>query len=158
TTKKLGDLLIEAGAITPEQLDKALEVKATAAASGKGVRKRLGKILVELGFLTEDRMTRTLAVRLNVPFVELRDMTIPEAAIQHVAREVAERDILIPYSVSGRKLSVAMSDPLAFTVLDNLRFRSGMEVAAVLATESDILSAIERCYKLEEAAEDLLSL
>lgn len=157
--KKIGDILLEAGVINQKQLDKALNLQATMAAGrAKAQRKRLGKILMELGYLTELQIAQSLAVQLSLPLVNPSEMEILQEVLKLVPREVAEREMLIPYALQDKKLLVAMSDPLAWSSIDDLRFRTGMEVSAHLATESDILGAIEKNYKVDDATYDLLKL
>ncbi len=158
TRKRIGDVLIHSGVLTKEQLDKALEIQAAGSEAGKHKRKRLGKILVELGFVSEDQLSNALALQLDLPRVDLGSVKVPDEVIQLVNRETAESDILIPYAREGRRLMVAMSDPLDFMALDDLRFRTGLDVCAAVATETVILNAIERYYKVEEAVENILRL
>ncbi len=158
--KRLGDVLIESGVLYPHQLEKALEKQSSSAAGpGKGPRKRLGKILIEMGFLTETHIAQALATQLGITMVSLKDRVIPENALKLVPREIAEQEVLIPYAlVEGKKLTVVMSDPLAWTTIDDLRFRTGLEIESLLSTESEIFMAIEKNYKVEEATETLLKL
>ena len=155
--RRLGDVLIEAGVIYPTQLEKALEIQTNAATgSSKSPRKRLGKLLMELGFLNEIQMAQALAVQLGIPMLTTFEQLVDPEVLKLIPREVAEREFLIPYQLQGtKKLIVAMADPLAWTAIDDLRFRTGMEIQPIITTESEILGAIEANYKTEDATIDL---
>ena len=155
--KRLGDVLIEAGVIYPTQLEKALEIQASVATNpSKQTRKRLGKVLMELGFLNELQMAQALAVQLGLPLVTTFEQPVEPEALKLIPRNVAEREILIPYQLQGnKKLIVAMADPLAWTAIDDLRFRTGMEIQPIIATESEILGAISTNYQTDDATVDL---
>ncbi len=156
TRRRIGDVLMHSGVLTKEQLDKALEIQAAGSDSGRHKRKRLGKILVELNFVSEDQLANALSLQLDLPRVDLGSVKIADDVIQLVTRESAEAGILIPYAREAKRLMVAMSDPLDFMSMDDVRFRTGLEVSAAVATESAILNAIERYYKVEEAVENIL--
>ncbi len=156
--KRIGDVLIQSGVLTQEQLDKALELQAAGAQGARHKRKRLGKILVEMSYVTEDQLANALSLQLELPRVDLGSGKIPDEIIQLVTRETAESEILIPYAREGKRLMVAMCDPLDVMSMDDLRFRTGLDVCAAVATESEILFAIERYYKVEEAVENILRL
>ncbi len=156
TRKRIGDVLVHSGVLTQEQLDKALSMQAAGSGGPRQKRKRLGRILVEMSYVTEDQLANALALQLDLPRVDLPSIRIPDEIIQLVTRETAESDILIPYAREGKRLMVAMSDPLDFMAMDNLRFRTGFEVGAAVSTESAILNSIERYYKVEEAVENIL--
>jgi type IV pilus assembly protein PilB len=155
---RIGDVLIEAGVLTTEQLSKALEIQGAASAGVRQKRKRLGKILVELNYISEEQLATALSVQINVPRVDLPSLDIANPIIDLIPREIAEAHVLMPYAKEGRRLMVAMSDPLNFTAIDDLRFRTGLEVVAAVTTESSILSAIEKYYRVEETVEDILRL
>src|SRR3989304_6444701 len=106
-TKKLGELLVEAGLITNEQLDATLE-------EGKKQKgKRLGTLLVEKGFTTELDIAQTLAYQLNIPYMDLPTAVIDPEAIKLVPEKLASQHLLVPISLEKRNvIKLAMSDPL----------------------------------------------
>lgn len=154
--KRIGDVLIDSGLLTKKQLDKALGLQAAGASGSRQKKKRLGRILLELNYVSEDQLTNALSQQLDLPRVDLASIQIPEEVIQLVTRETTESEILIPYGREGKKLLVAMSDPLDFMAMDDVRFRTGLEILPAVATESSILNAIERYYKVEEVVENIL--
>lgn len=156
--KRIGDILVSSGILTQEQRERALEIQTAGSEGNRHRRKRLGKILVELGWVSEDQIANALAVQLGLERVDPAGMTISDETIHTITREAAEMNLLIPYAREGKRLMIAMSDPLDIVAVDDLRFRTGMDIVAAVATESSILSAIERFYKVDEAVEKILSL
>ncbi len=155
--KRLGDLLVEAGVITPDQLMEALKQQKTE-------KKRIGQLLIDMGFTDEVEIAKALSVQLKIPFVELRGKQIPQAVVDIVPVEMAENYLLMPLKEDGQRLVVAMANPLEFYALDDLRFVTQRRIQIAVCTESDVLEALERHYpkpgleekfgKPDEAPED----
>jgi type IV pilus assembly protein PilB len=154
--KKLGDALVCSGIISEQQLAKALEILSAGAETGRREKKGLGQVLTELSFVPEDELATALALQLNLPQVDPGAISISGDVFQLVTREIAESNLIIPYEKEGQQLRVAMSNPLDLLTMDDLRFHTGMNIAAAVATESSILNAIERCYRVEAAIERIL--
>lgn len=141
--KRLGDLLVEAGLITGEQLEKALSVQ-------KNTGERLGKVFINLGYITEENMIEVLEFQLGVPHVNLHNFTIPREIAAAIPGSLAERYSVIPIKKQGKKITLAMVDPTNFYAIDDVRIASGMEVEPVIAAEREILRAIEQSYGVSE--------
>lgn len=144
--KRLGDLLVEAGLITPEQLTKALAVQ-------KKTGDRLGRILINLGYVTEENIIEVLEFQLGVPHVDLNKMQIDPAAARTIPETLAERYQVIPIKKEGRRLTLAMVDPTNFYAIDDVRLASGCDVEPVIAAEKEILRAIQETYGVRELVE-----
>ena len=140
--KRLGDLLIDAGVISQEQLEKALTAQ-------KSTKDRLGKTLIQLGYVTEKSLIEALEVQLGVPHVVLTGLNIKSEIIALVPQAIAERYSIIPIDKCGKKLTVAMVDPTNFYALDDVRTTSGLDIVPVIATEKDILRAINEFYGVQ---------
>ncbi|MBI5048221.1 MAG: Flp pilus assembly complex ATPase component TadA [Deltaproteobacteria bacterium] len=149
--KKLGELLVDAGLITQEQLVDALE-------EGKKQKgKRLGNLLVEKGFATELDIAETLAYQLNIPYIDLATAVIEPAAIKLVSEKLARQHIIIPlYTEKKNILRIAMSDPLNMEALDDIRFSTNYQCLPMVATSTDILMAIKTQYHLSIPIEDIV--
>ncbi|MDD5044992.1 MAG: ATPase, T2SS/T4P/T4SS family [Candidatus Omnitrophica bacterium] len=149
---KLGELLIRANVVTPEQLDKAIAVQ-------KQEGGRIGEILIKLGMIKEEDMVATLGKQLNIPYFSLGSGLLKPALDQEleklIPRDFASRNVVLPLSRNLKSLTCAMFDPLDLILLDNLRKVTNCEVNPVLATRSDIIRGIEDFYGrftfLEEA-------
>ena len=144
----MGQVLVEAGFLTPEKLDEALALQ-------KEKGGRLGDLLVENGYVTEHNLMLALQQRLEVPFVDLQEERIDRAAVQLVPRELAQKYSLIPLRVQGGELTVATNNPLDFYAFGELGLVTGMQIVPVLATKRDLNDAIHRCYA-QQGAESAL--
>ncbi len=140
--KRLGDILIQDGLITPPQLERAVEVQRSQ--GGK-----LGDILVELGMCAEEAVLSALSKRTGLPHkaaLSERAVVAPDV-LARVPAETARGKNILPLSMKGNVLSVAVSDPFAeFDVVDALKIQTGCEIAMVLASEKEIRKAVLRLY------------
>ena len=145
---RLGDLLVESGAITPEQLGQAL-------AEQKSNGLRLGETLVKNGSLTEGKLLDALSALLKLQIYSLsRYRPMPEA-LRMVPENVARRLHAIPLSVEdGNTLLIAMSDPLDIIAQDEIRMLTGMDIKVGIASPSEIERNLERLYSIQESMED----
>ena len=141
--KKLGDYLVEAGVIDRFQLQSALGHQ-------RQWGGKIGRILVENRFVTEVVMVRALGQLLKIDPIELSLVTIHPKVIELVAVDFAERHSIIPVAVKrgrgGDQLVVAMSDPTNLEVIDELQFKTGKKVQAMIAGDFAIETAIRRYY------------
>lgn len=148
--KKLGEMLIESGDITPKQLEHALNEQKT---NGK----RLGETLINLGFLTERQMLRSLEQQLAVAYVFLSEVPIEDDAIKTVPLFLAERYNIMPIRKEGNRIVIAMNDPTNFYAIDDVRMVSGLEVVPVLAESKDITTAINNHYGVKGRVENAVN-
>ncbi len=137
--KKLGEILIRAGLINQEMLD-------TAIAEQKTKKKKLGQILIDMGVTDDELIAKALASQLKIPFLRLSEIQIPKEIITLVPQDMAESYLLIPVKVIEKQLVVAMSDPLDFHTLDDLRFITQMNIFVTIAPQGDIIGAINKFY------------
>lgn len=142
--KKIGDLLIEKGYISHDQLEEGLRAQA---ATGK----RLGSILVESGLITEDQLLETISERLGIPRVTLDSLVVDPNVIRLVGVEVARRYTLIPVFAMGNTLTLAMADPLNFIAIDEIKYQTGRDVKRAIARSSEILRAIDQYYSVADS-------
>ncbi|HBG47697.1 MAG TPA: type II secretion system protein GspE [Deltaproteobacteria bacterium] len=146
--KKLGEILVESGLISTEQLDEALK-------EGKGKGQRLGTILVKKGYATEMDIAQTLSFQLNIPFVDI-ESTIDLESIKLVTESICKKYVLMPLYRDGKVLHVAMADPLNLNAIDDLRFSTGLDIRPFVATLADVSTAISRYHHMNEPMEDLV--
>src|SRR5215471_1920768 len=113
---RIGEMLLEAGILTRQQLEEALNAQLIY--GGK-----LGTNLVEHGFVTEEFLTSFLSKQFNIPAVEVRDLEgIPPSVIDMVPKELADRHKVIPFRKDKRRLDVALLDPMNVKAIDELAF------------------------------------
>ncbi len=142
--KRIGELLVERGAITPAQLEAAL-------AAQKRTRQKLGTCLIQQGVLSEAQLAQVLAESLGVEFVDLARITVDWSAIHMLRARFCENHELLPYAIEGKgtpqkKLVVAFSDPLNQPALEEIGFVTGLPVTVKVATHSQVREAILRYY------------
>ena len=138
--RRIGDILVDLGYVTPTQIDQALESKEDAYA-------RLGQRLLRKGTINEAQLAYAMSVRLGIPFTELTEPSETQpAAIAAVPDRIARRYSLIPLRIEGNILVVAMSSPGNVYALDVVRAVTGYEVKPVAAPEHAIRQALGRCY------------
>lgn len=148
---RLGDLLIDAGAITPANLQAAL-------AEQKVSQMRLGEILIKNGYLTELALAEALSQQLELPFVSLVNVRPTQQSIAEVQEAIAERLNVMPLAIAADgKITVAMSDPLNAFAIDELRMVTNREIDVKVATSSDIRKAITSYYKVQSSLQDAIS-
>ncbi|MGD6832047.1 GspE/PulE family protein [Sutcliffiella halmapala] len=148
TRKRLGDLLVEAGIITESQLKSALKEKTR--------EQKLGDVLLQKGFITEQQLIEVLEFQLGIPHVSLFRYPFDEKLMHIVSKEFAKRNILIPLKKEHDRLYVAMSDPMDFFAMDDLRLSTGFEIEPVIATKDDILRSINKYYETSDSMDELL--
>ncbi len=143
---RLGEMLVKAGLITPEQLQEALAVQHKN--GGK-----LGYNLIRLGYVREDDITQLLSEQYGVPSINLRHFEIDETVISLVPSEVAQKYMVLPVNRTGATLTIAMADPTNVFAMDDIKFMTGYNVEPVVASEVAIREAIEKYYGSQHALE-----
>ncbi len=145
--RRLGEMLIDAKVITPEQLETALRVQRE---SGS----RLGEVLVGLGYITEVQLAETLAEQLGIPYLRLVDVKIDPRVARLISKEMAARYRVVPIAEEDGRLVLAMSDPLDVYAADEVSFTTGKEVKAVVMNALDIERAISQVYETDPIPAD----
>ena len=148
TRKRLGDLLIEAGLITEEQLQSALQ--------DKNKSQKLGDVLLQKGYITEQQLIEVLEFQLGIPHVSLYRYPFDSHIFNLISEETAKRNLMIPLKKEGERLYVAMADPMDFYAIDDLRLATGFQIEPAIATKDEILRAIAKHYTDEEDLEELM--
>lgn len=142
---RLGDLLISAGVIRPEQLNDALAIQ-------KKTRERLGDVLINNGIITEQQLIEALQMQLGVDFVDLTAVSIPLELVRFVPRSIAKKYCVVPVKLQKDELYVAMSDPLNFEAQEEVKSASHKQVVPMIATRRAVEQAIATLYGNEGTA------
>ncbi len=141
--KRLGDLLIDAGVITSEQLSQALDKQ-------KQTRQKLGATLMEMDFTTEEEIAQALKEQLGMDFVDLRTVRVPPDVISLIPDStILKKYTIMPFEFNQEHfgyLRVAMADPMDLVATDDLSIVTNLQIEPVVATASDIMAAIDRYY------------
>jgi len=140
--KKLGAYLLAAGLVDEDTLARALEIQ-----RGQSYPKtKIGKLLIEMGMTDDVSIAKSLASQLNIDFIHLRDLKIPKEVLQAIPSSIVKTSLIIPISKKGKRLVVAMANPLEQYVIDDLRFITQYDVGIAVAPETEVQEAIERLY------------
>jgi hypothetical protein len=149
--KRIGELLLERGAITKTQLEAGL-------AAQKRTRQRLGVTLISMGALTEVQLAQVLAQSLELGTVDLTQVQVEWAAVHMLRDRFCETHELFPFAIDGKgtkekRLLVAMSDPLNQPAIEEIEFTTGLPVSLYVSTHSQVRTAILRYYHKASPAE-----
>lgn len=142
--KRIGELLLERGAISKEQLDSGL-------AAQKRTRQRLGVTLIQQGVLSEIQLAQVLAQSLSLATVDLTQVQVDWSAVHMLRSRFCETHELFPFAIDGKgtqnkRLLVAMSDPLNQPATEEIEFTTGLQVNPYVSTHSQVRGAILRYY------------
>ncbi len=146
--KQLGDILLEGGLVDRGQLTKAVEEQ-------QRLGRSLGRVLVDLGMVTESQLVAALAQQIGLPFVDLSEFPVDGSAVASIAPAVARRHMALPIGYEDGRLLVAMADPANVFAVDDIRSLTGRDVKPVVATKADLISAINRFHRSDEALDEL---
>ncbi|REB07170.1 type II/IV secretion system protein [Sporosarcina sp. BI001-red] len=144
--KRLGDLLVESGLITDAQLDMALAEKPR--------DQRLGDALLGRGYITEQQLIEVLEFQLGIPHINLFRYPFDPKLFNIVPKDFAKRNLLVPLKADGDRLFVAMSDPMDYLTIEDLRLSTGFHIETAIASKDDILRTISKYYE-DESFEDI---
>ena len=136
---RLGQILIEDGLLTREQLGQAL-------AEQKQSRTRLGYALVKLGFVPELEVTKVLARQYRMPAVDLSRFEVDGRILKLIPSDLALKSVVLPLKREGRTLTVAMADPTDLGLLEDLKFITRYDLFPVIAGEYTLRTLIEKHY------------
>jgi type IV pilus assembly protein PilB len=147
-TKKLGEILVDEGLITAEQLERALVEQSR-------TDQLLGRILIDLKMVKESDLMAALAKQIGFRFVDLTEYTIDGSAAGLIPEQVARRYRALPIGYEDSRLLVAMADPANLFALDDIRTITGMDLMPVVATAADIESAIRKYSRMDESVQKM---
>jgi len=137
--RRLGDVLLEQALVTQEQLQEAIQLQRQTGQS-------LASILVAKKYLSEEDLVITLSEQLGIPHIRVMNYNIPQEVLNEVPESLARQYQMLPVSVTGDVLTLAMADPLNIMALDDLRMLTSYEIEPVVAVQSELGEAINRHY------------
>jgi len=144
-SRRLGDLLVNEGLITQENLQRALSEQ-------KGTNEKLGSILVRLGLIQEDQLIGFLSRQYGIPSITLSQLDIDPEVVKLVPAQIAKKYEVLPVKRTGNALTLAMADPTNVFALDDVAFMTNLQVLPVVASQGAIRQAIERLYEPQASA------
>lgn len=144
-SRRLGDLLVAEGLLSPDQLQRALGEQ-------KGSNEKLGTILVRLSMITEDQLIGFLSRQYGIPSITLSQLDIDPDVLRLIPVQIARKYEVLPVKRTGNALTLAMADPTNVFALDDVAFMTNLQVLPVVASQGSIRKAIERMYETETSA------
>jgi CheY-like chemotaxis protein len=147
TRKRFGEILVEAGVLKEDSLQKALEKQ-------KGTRERLGRILEGMGLISEKDIAGVLVRQFGFKSVfNLAKYSFPEEVLKLVDSEKALEKGVFPLKVEGSTLYLAMVNPLDMETLDDLSFRTRLRIVPCVTTSGEIQEGVNKHYLQAEKVE-----
>lgn len=143
--KRLGDMLIEAGYITPQQLSEALKIQK---ASGK----RLGETLTDVGLVAEKDIIDVLCLQLGIDFIDLSHTVLPVELTSIIPKALAKRYTMVPVKATPDEVVVAMADPMNLIAQEEARAAARRRITPAISTRTAIERSIMQLYGNEGAA------
>jgi type IV pilus assembly protein PilB len=139
--ERMGQLLMEAQLVSEDQIQEALRVQ-------RSNGSRLGSILVQMGVISEATLLEFLSQQYGVSPIDLSCCKIEPEVLNLVPLELAQQLMIMPVRQFRSRLALAMIDPSNIAMIDEMKFRTGLNVTPLVAMESDILAAIRRFYQV----------
>lgn len=142
--KRLGEVLVESGYLTPDQIDDAL-----AEQKKRNNGMKFGDLLIDMGLVTDGQIVTALCQQLGYEEVNLATFQVDEDILKLADEAVLRKHCLLPFGFSPKNpnlLMVAMKDPLDIRAVDDISFVTGYQIEIHVTTEQDITTAIERYY------------
>lgn len=143
--KRLGDLLVGVGLLTDEQLQEALVKQ-------KESGQRLGAYLISSGTITENQLISALQMQLGVDFIDLSKVNLAPELADIVPKSLSKRHNVVPVKMVKDEIILAMSDPLNFYAIEDVKKASHKRVVPMIAQGEQVDRAINRLYGNEGAA------
>jgi len=150
--RKLGQILVDLGYLTEDQLWDVLENQK------QSPGEVIGQVAVRMELVTPAQVTEALAEQWGMPVINLAETNIPSKVLELVPQTMAELYKIMPISLKNDVLTVAMADPQNVAALDDLRNFLGYDVRGAVSSEAEVDQAIQRYYAdAEESIEDVIS-
>ena len=145
TTKRLGDLLVEKGLITEEQVKEALQIQRDTRTDTES--KLLGDILIEKGYVTNDDIILAIQDQMSIEKVVLSDRKIPDSVLK-VFNDVnfLKQNQCMPFEIENGLLKIAMTNPLQTQALDYIKLQTGLKVESYITTVNDVNAALDKYF------------
>ncbi len=140
----LGELLLREKIISAEQLKSALDFQ-------KKNSLPLGTSLVSLGFISEEEIAQALSRQVGYPYIDLDQFEVYPEVISLIPADVAKKHMVMPIHRIRSFLTLAMVDPTDLEVIEDIRFRTGLSIQPVIASESGVMNAINKYYGTADA-------
>lgn len=141
TQLRLGEVLLDAGFITKEQLSQALALQEVI-----GDKRRLGEVMIDSNIITEEQMLSALSKRLDIKYVSISDAPVDLNAVAKIPKAVALKHCLIAVGIKRSALRIYMNDPLNYYAIEDIKFITNMQIEVRICRKAEIIRAISEYY------------
>lgn len=142
--RRIGQILVDLGFITDQQLEILLEEQVTRPGT------LLGKIAIEMNMINEEQLVQALSEQMGMQVVELGDVNFTQEILRSISESMAQLYRVVPIALDGNRLTVATCDPQNIMIQDELRSLLGMDIRVVIAAESDLRKCLDRNYNSDK--------
>jgi len=142
TRKRLGELLIEDGLISKENLEEALEHQ-------RNQGGLIGQIFIRLGYLTEEQLVAALGRQLRIPYIPLASYAVNMESVNLVDQAFSKKNVLVIFDRDEHRAFVAVSDPLNSSVIEEIRQRTKLKPQVFISTSTEITNILDLAYSRE---------
>ena len=149
--KKIGELLIQEGLVSIDQLNRALDEQ-------HHTGERIGAALVKLGIINEDTLLEFIAKQFRCPQVNLYKLSSPKHVAGLIPLDIMHKYQAVPFGLMGNTLHVAMSDPGNLFVIDDIRFLTRKNIQVHVASDSVIKKVIGLYFAADDSLDDVLGM
>jgi type IV pilus assembly protein PilB len=150
--RRLGQILVDLGYISDQQLKQLLEEQASHPSE------KIGKLAEEMGLITDEQRTMALAEQFNMQVCNLGEIQVPREVVKEINDAMAQMYKVVPIKLEDNQLTVATSEPQNLATQDELRTLLGKDIRMVVCTQTDLKKAQERYYATEgDTVESIIS-
>ncbi|MFO0882732.1 MAG: ATPase, T2SS/T4P/T4SS family [Pirellulales bacterium] len=142
--RRIGQILVDLGFITDQQLEILLEEQVTRPGT------LLGKIAIEMNMINEEQLVQALSEQMGMQVVELGDVNFTQEILRSISESMAQLYRVVPIALDGNRLTVATCDPQNIMIQDELRSLLGMDIRVVIAAETDLRKCLDRNYNSDK--------
>ena len=142
--KRLGEILLEAGLVTEEQIQKALELQ-------KGTGMKLGEILTREGFVADEQIMKVIETQFGIQYIDITKVYIDAEAVKMVPEELCRKYTIVPIEVMNGEITLAMKDPLDYYAIEDIKLFIVLPIKPVISSEAAILATVEKYFGKQTA-------
>ena len=142
--KRLGQILLEAGLVTEEQINQALELQ-------KGTGMKLGEILKQEGLVNDEQIMKVIEAQFGIQYLDITKVYIDSEAVKMVPEEVCRKHTIVPIEVMNGEVTLAMKDPLDYYAIEEVKFYLVLPIKPVISSEDAINATIEKYFGKQTA-------
>jgi len=135
--RRLGDTVRELTNVRDEDVERAAQL-------AKATGRRIGEVLEDSGIITPEEKQRALGQQWGLRFVDIREFAFSREVIEAVPERLLRQHKVVPLSLEGNTLTLAITDPLDVEAIDEIRLATGFQVEPVIAVEDEVVNALDR--------------